>query len=80
MVVQFKETFGLCAELVWYCSLWHFKVKLPLIKLIGSDKQKCLSIKVSIFSYPSNEKYVVGAQKNRLVETVLLSTHNICFG
>ena len=24
--------------------------------------------------------YVVGAQKNRLIETVLLSTHNICFG
>ena len=24
--------------------------------------------------------YVSGAQKNRLIETVLLSTHNICFG
>ena len=24
--------------------------------------------------------YVVGAQKNSLIETVLLSTHNICFG
>ena len=24
--------------------------------------------------------YVFGAQKNRLIETVLLSTHNICFG
>ena len=24
--------------------------------------------------------FVVGAQKNRLIETVLLSTHNICFG
>ena len=23
--------------------------------------------------------YVLGAQKNRLVETVLLSTHNVCF-
>ena len=22
----------------------------------------------------------MGAQKNRLIETVLLSTHNICFG
>ena len=22
----------------------------------------------------------LGAQKNRLIETVLLSTHNICFG
>ena len=24
--------------------------------------------------------HVLGAQKNRLIETVLLSTHNICFG
>ena len=24
--------------------------------------------------------FVLGAQKNRLSETVLLSTHNICFG
>ena len=33
-----------------------------------------------IFSYPSVLTYVLGAQKNRLIETVLLSTHNICFG
>ena len=26
-----------------------------------------------------NISYVVGAQKNRLIETVLFSTHNICF-
>ena len=26
-----------------------------------------------------NLTFVLGAQKNRLVETVLLSTHNICF-
>ena len=25
-------------------------------------------------------EYVLGAQKNRLNETILLSTHNICFG
>ena len=24
--------------------------------------------------------YMSGAQKNRLIETVLFSTHNICFG
>ena len=33
-----------------------------------------------IFSNPSVRTYVLGAQKNRLVETVLLSTHIICFG
>ena len=31
-------------------------------------------------SYPLVLTYVLGAQKNRLIETVLLSTHNICFG
>ena len=38
------------------------------------------SIKLWIFSYPSVLTYVLGAQKNRLIETVLLSTHNIYFG
>ena len=33
-----------------------------------------------IFSSPSIETYVLGAKKKRLNETVLLSTHNICFG
>ena len=34
---------------------------------------------MQLFSYPAIEKYVLGAQKNRLIETVLLSTHNMCF-
>ena len=38
---------------------------------IGLDKQ--------LFSYPSILSYVLGAQKNRLIETVLLSTHIIMF-
>ena len=33
-----------------------------------------------IFSYPQVETNVLGAQKNRLTEMVLLSTHGICFG
>ena len=41
---------------------------------------KRFSIKLKIFSYPSILTYVLSAQKNRLIETVLLSTHNICFG
>ena len=32
----------------------------------------------SAFSYFSTKTYVVGTQKNRLNETVLLSTQNIC--
>ena len=31
------------------------------------------------FSYSSTKTYVMGTQKNRLNETVLLSTHNIMF-
>ena len=46
---------------------------------IGLDKKK-LSVKLLIFSYPPVLTYVLGAQKNRLIETVLLSTHNIFFG
>ena len=38
------------------------------------------SVKLLRFSYPSVLTYVLGAQKNGLIETVLLSTHNICFG
>ena len=33
-----------------------------------------------MFSYPSVLAYVLGAQKNHLIETVLLSTHIIWFG
>ena len=36
-------------------------------------------IKLWLFSYPSVLTCVFDAQKNRLIETVLLSTHNICF-
>ena len=41
---------------------------------------KTLNIKILIFSNLLVLIYVLGAQKNRLIETVLLSTHNICFG
>ena len=34
---------------------------------------------VNIF-YPSFLTYVLGTQKNCLIEIVLLSAHNICFG
>ena len=43
---------------------------------IDLDKHNFLSVKLLIFSYIT---YVLGAQKNRLIETVLLSTYNICF-
>ena len=48
--------------------------------VIWPVKQKIICVKLRLFSYPSGQTYVFGAQKNRLIETVLLSTHNICFG
>ena len=38
---------------------------------------QCKNVNIS---YPSFLTYILGAQKNRHIETVLLSTHNICFG
>ena len=51
-----------------------------MMLFIGLDKHKNFSIKLLIFSYPYFLAYVLSAQKNRLNETALLSTHNICFG
>ena len=34
---------------------------------------------MKIFSFPSVKTYGLGTQKNRLIETVLLSTHIICW-
>ena len=44
------------------------------------DEQKTFSLKLLIFSYQLVLTYVLGTQKNRLIVTVLLSTHNIRFG
>ena len=44
------------------------------------DKEIFVCVKLLIFSFPTVLTYILGAQKNRLIETVLLSTHNICFG
>ena len=49
------------------------------ILTIGLQINKNFQLKLKIFSYPSIVTYVLGAQKNRLIETVLLSTHYICF-
>ena len=45
-----------------------------------SRQMKISTVSLWIFSYPSVKTYVVGAQKNCLNETVLLSTHNISVG
>ena len=42
-----------------------------------ASEAKMFCIKLQIFSYPSSLTCVLGAQKNRLLETVLSSTHNM---
>ena len=57
-------------EEMMYCPVakgYHLKIR----SLVKSAYQKIC------FSYFSTETYVVGTQKNRLNETVLLSTQNI---
>ena len=41
---------------------------------------KIFERKIINFSYSSVLTYVLGAQKNRLHEKILLNTHNIFFG
>ena len=38
-----------------------------------------MHLKLHIFPYPSIKTCALGAQKNRLIKTDLLSSHNICF-
>ena len=39
-----------------------------------------MQLQLRFFPYLSILTCVLGAQKNRLIESVLSSTHNICFG
>ena len=48
--------------------------------IVFKKRNVFLSVKLLIYSNNSVLAYVLGAQKNRLVETALLSTRNICFG
>ena len=55
-------------------------VKCALILIVSQVLiNNILSSKLLIFSYSSVLTYVLGVQKNRPTETVLLSIHNICF-
>ena len=75
------------------CPVHHSKARLSdwsalpmerkfnlLARITGVDKQKNLHNIVNIFLPVIFLVYVFGAQKNRLIERVLLSTHNKCYG
>ena len=71
--------------------LYEYRIKIGgggsvVYKTFKHDKvnmlKAALQIRVCIgklFSLSSSKTYVVGTQKNRLNETVLLSTQNTCF-
>ena len=48
--------------------------------LIKLSKNPYFQRKIVNIFLPIILAYVLCAQKNRLIETILLSTHNICFG
>ena len=48
--------------------------------LVHRFRQKNFQHKIVTFFLPISFSICLGAQKKRLIETVLLSTHNICFG
>ena len=55
-----------------------------MLKLMGKKMLTLSGLKLRVrtikyFSYFKTKTYVVGTQKNRLNETVLLSTQNICY-
>ena len=47
---------------------------------LGLVKHKMFKRKIVNIFFPISFTIYFGPQKNRLIETVLLSTHNICFG
>ena len=52
-----------------------YSQSVPIVKI-----NKCFNIKLWKFSYPSFITFVLGVQRDPLIETVHLSTHKICFG
>ena len=62
-------TWALDCDHVSGCDSYHI--------VHGKRWEACIDV-LNEISYFSTKTYVVGAQKNRLSETVLLSTQNIC--
>ena len=58
----------------------HLNYVMPIKVQKNKHEAENKSINVLIFSYVSVFPYALGAQRNRHIETIRLSTHNICFG
>ena len=60
-------------------SKTSFKNIINLLNGLDSDQVQHYVVLENYFLYFSTKTYVVGTQKNRLNERVLLSTQNTCF-
>ena len=62
-------------------QLLHTATEVRLFTGLDSKKfQRTIRIVNTFLPMDHFQHYVLGAQKNHLIEMVLLSTHNICFG
>ena len=60
-----------------YSHPWTVTVRVSMqYQVSEASKYDCIK---NQFCYFSTKTYVVGTQKNRLNETILLSTQNICY-
>ena len=60
-------------------SVHNTLIHLLMLVTCNANVQICkiISMKLLLFSYPSVRTYVLCTQKNRLIETNLLSNHNL---
>ena len=76
------KSFPTNSALVWF-DILEMSMKLLMQLEISHTcimvRESTIFVKLQLFSYPSVLSFVLGDQKNRLNETVLLSIHNICF-
>ena len=63
--------------MVWVLTYIELRIFSQSLKTYGMGAQ--IHRTANVFSITQNLWYW-GTQKNRLMETVILSTHNICFG
>ena len=71
-------------NLIWGLNCNFTYMYMPYVQkslvLHRASLAKTFSVKLVLSTYLSFETCVLGDQTSRLIETVLLSTHNICFG
>ena len=68
----------LCSKLMQHLSGSSLFAEVPIYPYSEYQAPRLECVTENYFSYFSTKTYVVGTQKNRLHETVLMSTQNTC--